>query len=68
MERRARPGGEVMGALDGWDGFHIVPVNDSAPHRDNAGCWCQPTRQFGDVWVHHSADGREIEETQANGD
>jgi len=45
--------------------WHVVPVNDSAPHRD-IDCWCEPTpsREEPRVLVHHSADGRELVEKE----
>jgi hypothetical protein len=41
---------------------HVMPEHDSAPHRAATDCWCGPTPEPDEprVWVHHSADGREI--------
>lgn len=40
---------------------HIVPLNDLKRHRLSRDCWCCPTQddEYPEVWVHHSADGRE---------
>ena len=51
--------------------LHVLPIRDAIPHTETRGCWCQPTlvnRDDGDaenVWVHHSADGREAREAGA---
>lgn len=53
------------------DTWHVYPVNDLIDHEtDNDGCICQPrneaiTREDGSCgWlsVHHSLDGRELQE------
>jgi hypothetical protein len=51
------------------EAVHIVPVADSAPHRDDGTpCWCRPRlERVGDdglVVIHHSADGRELVEEE----
>jgi hypothetical protein len=43
---------------------HIVPENDSAPHKLNADghCWCRPAldrEDTHDYFLHNAADGRE---------
>jgi hypothetical protein len=44
---------------------HVIPINDSAPHRDDGTpCWCQPREETG-VVIHHSADGRELIEARS---
>jgi hypothetical protein len=54
------------------DDLHVVPVHDSAPHRDSPDCWCGPDLDRGStveggafLWVHRSADGRELAEPRA---
>lgn len=44
---------------------HVMPVDDTAPHRDTVDCWCNPTPDEEEplVIVHHSADGRELAES-----
>ncbi len=46
----------------GPERFHVIPTNDSAPHRDSLECWCHPTPDSEEprVIVHRSADGREL--------
>jgi hypothetical protein len=41
---------------------HVVPHGED--HELVAECWCDPDLD-GEVWVHHSRDGRELNE--ANG-
>lgn len=50
------------------DTWHVVPLNDWREHDPNADCWCRPTllddeETAGDVYIHHSLDGRELYET-----
>jgi len=46
-----------------YDICHVVPIDDTYPHRSSAHCWCHPksdTNEYGDeVWVHNAYDGRE---------
>jgi hypothetical protein len=55
--------------------LHVSPVNDSAPHESSPECWCRPEELSLDrpgftlegqakLWVHHSADGRELAEAE----
>lgn len=44
---------------------HVVPRDDLAEHELTADCPCGPdidTSDDGDLWVHHSIDGREADE------
>lgn len=50
------------------DTWHVVPMNDLRDHEPSANCWCRPTLRDdeetdGDVYIHHSLDGRELYET-----
>jgi hypothetical protein len=49
--------------------IHVYPVDDAIPHdTESRGCWCQPTldEECDTVLViHHSADGRELDESDA---
>lgn len=43
---------------------HVVPLYDTREHEVDMHCWCNPTLDIDedgstDVFVHHSADGRE---------
>lgn len=56
-----------------WGGFqsddcgvHIVPINDLVDHELNSGCICEPTFD-GEIWTHHSLDGREFSEVDYRG-
>ena len=51
---------------DGAERLHVMPVDDSAEHRDSMDCWCHPTPDAEEprVIVHHSADGRELSEAR----
>lgn len=43
---------------------HIVPRGDIREHDISPDCWCQPEyHEFEDLYLHHSADGREDFET-----
>lgn len=46
---------------------HIVPRDDLKSHVVEQSCWCSPTENeyFPALWVHRSADGREMYETGA---
>jgi hypothetical protein len=45
----------------GGDEFHVVPVDDLRKHEEQASCWCNPTEDPEQAWihVHHALDGRE---------
>lgn len=50
------------------DVWHIVPLGDLRDHEAHKDCWCRPTlldddESDGDVYIHHSLDGRELYET-----
>lgn len=52
---------------DGWAAeFHIYPTADTVAHELGHECMCGPrhrlTTEDQDVWVHASADGREVRE------
>ena len=53
------------------DPVHVMPINDSAPHTDWEYCWCRPGIIIEGVnawiYVHHSADGRELAESERAG-
>lgn len=43
--------------------LHVVPIEDTREHALWPACWCWPTRtEEGQLFVHHSADGREAHE------
>lgn len=45
--------------------YHVIPEGDLVKHETNPQCWCGPTKDPGyEVWVHHSADGREEDEVE----
>lgn len=46
---------------------HVIPADDLVPHDAFPTCWCQPSQDPTEdrMWVHHSADGRELEEEHA---
>lgn len=43
--------------------IHVLPVKDLRPHDEVRQCWCRPRLELiggdGAIVVHHSADGRE---------
>lgn len=42
------------------DGVHVYPIGDDKVHVMSRECWCQPEYdEEQEVWIHHSADGRE---------
>ena len=41
--------------------YNVVPINDLREHIQNNQCWCNPDYDGG-VYVHHSADNRELTE------
>jgi hypothetical protein len=47
---------------------HVVPTFDLQEHEVTGWCWCKPacvepaTRRQHALWVHNSADGRELVE------
>lgn len=48
------------------DTWHVVPIDDLRDHEPDKACWCRPTlneEEDGDVYIHHSLDGRELYET-----
>lgn len=53
------------------DALHVTPTNDLIEHTTTEDCVCVPTPQRveredgsdGWLYVHHSLDGRELEET-----
>lgn len=55
------------------DTYHVMPVDDLVEHETNDSCVCVPTPDpvkrddgsMGWVIIHHSLDGREIEERRA---
>lgn len=50
------------------DELHVVPVNDLVGHEDDEDCVCGPDTTFvegGKVITHHSLDGREEREQDA---
>lgn len=46
--------------------LHVTPIDDLVPHVRGPGCWCAPTEAEPGLWVHHSADGREADEEDAD--
>ena len=38
---------------------HVLPLLDMRTHCTEPTCWCRPEDDEG-VWVHNSADGREL--------
>lgn len=46
---------------------HVIPGCDAILHDATRGCWCQPTQDPTDdvLFIHHSADGRELDEPDA---
>ena len=38
---------------------NVMPINDLAEHQEGGDCWCCPDLDDG-IWVHHSADQREL--------
>ena len=46
--------------------YHVSPEGDLMPHvLVGVGCWCKPDVADG-VVVHHSADGRELDEMECD--
>ncbi len=45
-------------ALDNGE-RHVIPLDDLKPHEGSHECWCHPTDDGGNRWIHNSADGRE---------
>ena len=44
---------------------HVIPIADLRDHDETRACWCVPAvivELYGDVVVHHAADGRELVE------
>lgn len=48
--------GWSLGRCD--NGFHLIPVGDTADHMDED-CPCSPVRDELGLWNHNSFDGRE---------
>jgi len=47
------------------EAFHVLPVGDVILHVKDGNCICGPDLEVGlkgDLWVHHSLDGRENNE------
>jgi hypothetical protein len=44
--------------------WHVMPVNDLVQHEKNQDCVCVPDldAEVGNIWIHHSLDGREQSE------
>lgn len=43
--------------------IHVEPVDDIKPHSTSPDCQCRPiARENGQLWVHRSFDGREMDE------
>lgn len=49
--------------------FHVVPINDLREHAETLDgiCWCLPRMErppigVGLIYIHNSADGRELDE------
>ena len=38
---------------------HVIPINDQGQHRVDCQCWCNPSLNDENRWVHVSQDGRE---------
>jgi len=43
--------------------MHVMPVNDLVAHDTDPDCICDPRLTLDGIWVHHSLDGRERNET-----
>lgn len=43
---------------DRYTDVHVMPVNDLRPHYVSRACWCHPTEDEEDVWLHFALDGR----------
>ena len=41
---------------------HVIPTDDLRLHDGSPDCWCFPCDDGGDLWVHNSADKRELYE------
>jgi hypothetical protein len=42
---------------------HVIPAADAIEHQTYPACWCRPVwDDDAEMWVHHSADGREERE------
>jgi hypothetical protein len=39
--------------------MHVLPINDAKKHKEGLDCFCSPAYRDG-VYVHNSADGREL--------
>lgn len=48
----------IMGRTDIYS-EHLIPLNDCKNHRVDCQCWCNPTLNDENRWVHNSVDGRE---------
>lgn len=70
VTRRPKPPGpsfEQTMDLHGWVvvarkdiySTHIMPINDMRSHSADHSCWCEPTLNDEEAWVHNSNDGRE---------
>lgn len=47
---------------------HVIPINDAIEHEESRQCWCKPTfNEEDDLLIHHSADGRELQEPDYDG-
>jgi hypothetical protein len=46
------------------ENIHVIPLNDLREHDDSVLCWCSPKQDILEpsVWVHSSADRREVHE------
>jgi hypothetical protein len=48
--------------------LHVLPIDDAIQHEESDDCVCGPETEFvegGRVVVHHSLDGRELDEDEA---
>lgn len=45
--------------------YHVKPIDDEIEHQLDRWCWCNPTEHAENIYVHHSADGREQLELDA---
>lgn len=48
--------------------YHITPINDIKPHKEESTCECLPKVEFGEngdmLIIHNSFDGRELLEKE----
>ena len=54
----------AIGTQAPGESVHVIPINDIQNHILSQECWCQPYEDpdCDGVWIHTSADGRELYE------